>query len=83
MNKFQRQLDKKFDKKFDKSKQKVIFIDFENKEFFIQSVSRQIKKRAKSEILNSENELRKKMKKKKKINKKLKKRLIEIKYIVY
>ena len=65
MNKLQRQLDKKFDKKFDKSKQKIIFIDFEKKEFSIQFVFRQIKKRIKSKVLNSENELRKKMKKKK------------------
>ena len=58
-------LNRQFDKKIDKNKQKIIFIDFEKKKFFIQFVFRQIKKRIKSKILNNENELRKKMKKKK------------------
>ena len=79
MIKFNRQLNKKIDK----SKQKIIFIDFEKKEFSTQFAFRQIKKRVILEVLNNENELRKKMKKKKKINKKLKKRLIEIEYIVH
>ena len=57
-------LNRQFEK-FDKSKQKIILIEFEKKEFFIQSVSRQVKKRIKSEILDSENELRKKTEKKK------------------
>ena len=58
--KLNRQLEKP-----DKSKQKTIPIESEEKEPSIQPASRQIKKRVRSEVLDSEDELRRKTEEKK------------------